>query len=486
MRDMVLVLNFDDVSSRAVTRKLRSERVLCKIVPGDISLEEIQEQDPSGLLLAGSTTGEAPLGLDGRILQSGLPILALGDAAVLLLSALEGTAGDKVMEGAMAPLQYHKSPLLEGLEDGERFIPCLREIALPELVDPICRSGEIIIGFAHESLPLYGLQFEVEQNDLEGTLLLRNFALSICHCTTWWDDDAFVARAVEEIGRVVGDEGTAVCAMTGGLDSGVSALLAFKALGSRLKCIFVDTGLLRQKEGDQFISFYRDAIGMDITRVDAQDRFLAVLRGIEDPTEKRRVIGETIQQIIREEKAKLGVFNAVISGTSYHDIMFNHQRGPRPALSDSIPMIEPVRELFKDEIRRIGDYLGIPMDMLSRQPFPGSGLALRILGEVTKDRLETLRAIDAIFREELQESGAAKRLWQYFAVLCPMPGDPQGAVICLRSVQYASDSGQAYAARLPYDVIETVVEKAMQQRPEVRRVVYDLTPSRSYTGVEWQ
>ncbi len=485
MRDMVLVLNFDDISSRAVTRKLRSERILCKIVPGDISLEEIQAQDPSGLLLAGSTAGEAPLGLDGRIMQSGLPILALGDAAALLLSALEGTPGEKTIEGAVAPLQYARVPLLEDLEDGERYISCARDFTLPELVDPICRSGDIIIGFAHESLPLFGLQFEVEQNDPEGSLLLRNFALSICHCTTWWDDDAFVARAVEEIDRVVGD-GTAVCAMTGGVDSGVGALLAYKALGSRLKCIFVDTGLLRAQEGDNFIAFYRDTIGMDITRVYAQDRFLSVLRGIEDPQEKRRVIGETIQQILQEEKEKLGVFDAAISGTSFHDIMFNQQSGPRPVLSNSIPVIEPVRELFKDEIRRIGDYLGIPAALIAQQPFPGSGLALRILGEVTLERLQTLRAVDAIFCDALQQAGLTKRLWQYFAVLCPMPGDAQGAVICLRSVQSASDSGQAYAARLPYDVVEAVVEKAMEQRPEVRRVVYDLTPSRSYTGVEWQ
>lgn len=484
MRDMLLVLNFDDVSSRAITRKLRSERIFGKIVPGDIPLEEVKAQAPSGLLLAGGVNGETPLGLDGRILQSGLPVLALGDAAALLLSALGGTAGEAVSRGAVSALAYGECPLLEGLEDGERFLPCIREFSLPEGMQPVCLSEERVIGFAHESLPLYGMQFEVEQNDPEGALLLRNFALSICRCTTWWDDDAFVTRAVEEIGRVVGD-GSAVCAMTGGLDSGVSALLAFKALGSRLKCIFVDTGLLREREGDQFIAFYRDTIGMDITRVNAQDRFLEALRGIVEPREKRRVIGETIQQILWEEKEKLGQFRAVISGTSYHDIMFGMKGAPRPALSDSAPVIEPVRELFKEDVRRIADYLGLPVDMLSRQSFPGSGLASRIMGEVTLERLQTLRAVDAIFRREARESGAAKRLWQYFAVLFPMPGDEQGAVICLRAVQAASESNQAYAARLAYDVMEAVVEKAMKERPEVRRVVYDLTPS-TYAGVEWQ
>lgn len=483
MRDMVLVLNFDDAASRAVTRKLRSERVLCKIVPGDASLEEVQEQAPLGLVLAGGVTGEAPIGLDGRLLQASMPLLALGDTAGLLLSALGGSTGETMLQETVAGVEYSDCPLLEGIENGERLLLCAREMMLPQQIKPICSAQQITLGFAHEELPLYGVQFQVEQNDLEGALMLRNFALNICGCTTWWDDDAFVARAVEEIGRVVGD-GTAVCAMTGGLDSGVSALLAFKALGHRLKCIFVDTGLLRDHEGDDFIAFYRDAIGMDITRVYAQNRFAEALRGVIDPDEKRRIIGLTMQEILSEEKSKLGAFSALIRGTSYNDIMFG-KCDRRPALSDTVPVIEPVRELFKDEIRRIGDYLGMPQDIISRQPFPGSGLALRILGEVTLDRLQTLRAADAIFRSELANSGAAKRLWQYFAVLCPVPGDETGSVICLRAV-HASERSQAYAARLPYDVMEAVVDRAMKERPEIRRVVYDLTPSSNYAGVEWQ
>ncbi|MBE5781809.1 MAG: hypothetical protein E7329_00675 [Clostridiales bacterium] len=483
MRDMVLVLNFDDAASRAVARKLRSERVFCKIVPGDISLEEIRDQSPLGLLLAGGVSGEAPIGMDGRILQSGLPLLALGDTSVLLLTALGGTVGEIAVENTVLTLSNGKSPLLEDVEEGERLLPCARVMTLPQTVQPICWADDLLIGFAHEILPLYGLQIEVEANDPEGTLLLRNFALTICGCTTWWDEDSFVARAVEEINRVVGD-GTAVCAMTGGLDSGVSALLAFKALGHRLKCIFVDTGLLRDREGDDFISFYRDAIGLDIIRVHAQGRFLEALRGITDPDEKRRAIGLTMQEILSEEKEKLGHFDALIRGTSYNDIMFG-KGDRRPALSDAVPVIEPVRELFKDEIRRVGDYLGLPQDILSRQPFPGSGLALRILGEVTQERLATLRAVDSIFRNELVSSGMAKRLWQYFAVLSPMPGDEKGVVVSLRAV-HASENSLAYAARLPFDVLETVVDQVRQSRPEVRRVVYDLTPSSNYAGIEWQ
>ena len=482
MRDMVLVLNFDDGSSRAVTRKLRAERVQSIIVPGSIPLEEIQAQDPLGLILAGSPGGDVPAGLDSRLFALGIPVLALGGAAALMLTALGGSVGEAELRGAMASLICQPSPLTEGIETAERLLPCARDFRLPDQVVPLCQAQEIIVGFRHESLPFYGLQFEVEPVDPEGSLMLKNFALNVCSCTAWWDDDAFVDQAIEEIRRVT-DGGKAVCAMTGGLDSGVSALLAFKALGDHLKCIFVDTGLLRAQEGDAFMAYYRDQLGMDILRVNAAERFLQALEGLSEPEEKRRAIGETLQAVLNEEKGRLGHFDALIRGTSYNDIMTGASAN-QPVLCDSVPVIEPVRELFKEEIRRVGDYLGIPPDILSRQPFPGSGLALRIMGQVTPQRLQILREADAIFRSELQRSGAVKRLWQYFAVLSPMPGE-DGMVVCLRAV-HASERTQACAARLPYDLVENVVDRILRSQPEVRRVVYDLTPSSNYAGIEWQ
>ena len=482
MRDMLLVLNFDNDGSRAITRKLRSERVFCKIVPGNISLEEIKAQEPLGLLLAGGVSGQTPAGLDSRIPAADIPVLALGDAAGLLLSLLGGTVGDIAYQGAVMPVSYTDCALLAGMESGERMLPCVREFHLPEQARPLASAQETVIGFAHESLPLYGAQLQIEQNDPESSLILKNFALNICGCTTWWDDDAFVTRAVEEISRAAGS-GRVVCAMTGGLDSGVSALLAHKALGNRLKCIFVDTGLLRAREGDEFIAFYRDEIGLDITRISAQDRFLDALRGVKEPAEKRRVIIRLIQDILREEEEKLGPISALVRGTSCNDILYSGG-ALSPALGDQVPLIEPLRELFKNEIRQIADFLGIPADMISRQPFPGSGLALRIMGEVTEERLTTLRAADALFRGELLRSNAAKRLWQYFAVLIPMPDCEEKSVICLRAVQ-AAESSRTYAARLPYDVMETVTDLILRDQKSVGRVTYDLTPAFKYSGVEW-
>ena len=483
MRDQVLVLNFNDAASRAVARKLRAERVLCKIVPGNAALEDIREQDPLGLLLAGGTAGTEIIGLDQRILKMGLPVLALGDAAASLLKFLGGEAGPTVLEGTMARLSCRDVPLLRELDGVERLLPRARALLLPTDVLPLCQAQDTVIAFGHESLPLFGIQFEVEAVDPDGTQLLKNFALGICCCTPWWDDDAFAARAVEEIRRVVGG-GRAACAMTGGLDSGVSALLAFKALGSQLKCLFVDTGLLRENEAADFMAFYRDQVGMDIVCIQARERFLHALAGKITPEEKRRAIGDTLQSVLNENREGLGPFDVLIRGTSYHDIMFGSGE-KRPVLDDTAPVIEPVRELFKDEVRRVGDFLGIPGDLMSRQPFPGGGLALRILGEATEERIAILRRADAIFRSEIQRSGASRRLWQYFAVLCPLPEEEGGAVICLRAV-HATEQSLAYAARLPYDVTESATERIMREVPQVRRVVYDLTPSSHYTGIEWQ
>ena len=482
MRDMVLVLNFHDTASRAITRKLRSERVLCKIVPGNISPEEILAMDPMGLVLAGGENAPS-LPVHENLFSVDLPLLATGSTALLLLEALGGKCLGPAEESGLMDIEYRHPLLFRDVENGFRMMKNLQNLSLPGSVNAIGSAEGHIISFAHSQKPLFGYLPEMEQTDMDASLMLKNFAVDICGCTTWWDDDAFVTRAIEEIRRIAGD-GTAVCAMTGGLDSGVSALLGFRALGKRMKGIFVDTGLLRKNEVTSFLTFYREQLGMDILFICARERFFQVLQGVTDPNEKRRVIGETIQQVLNEEKGRLGEYHALIAGTSFNDIMFGKSQ-KRPVLSEDVPLMEPVRDLFKDEIRRIGNYLGIPQDLLSRQPFPGSGLALRIMGEATQRRVITLRAADNIFREEVLSAHAEKKLWQYFAMLSPLPGEEDKAVILLRAVQ-ASDQNTAYAARLPYDVMENTTRRILETLPDVRRVVYDLSPSSNYSGIEWQ
>lgn len=480
MRDMLLVLDLDHLAARTVARKLRSERICCRIVPMDTSAEALKAEEAIGIVLAGGTA--LPEGAScAAALSLGVPVLALTSAAALLCEAMGGKAGAKVLDNSLAAVSFDDCPLLDGLETGERMIACLRALSLPDGAKSIARADEqndAPFAFSDASGRLFGVQMDMELHDPDSTRLMTNFALNVCGCTAWWDEDAFVLRSVQEIKRVVGD-GAAMCAMTGGLNSGVSALLAFKALGARFHGVFVDTGLLRENEADAFMRFYHDRMGLDITRVNAQQRFLTALECVVDPDKKKEIIGTLLEEILGAERAKIENLSAVVTGTSYSDVFLGETRQD----DASLVRIEPLRDLFKDEIRQVGEYLGMPADIISSQPFPGSGLALRILGAVDADKLRVLRRADAIFREEVAASGQGKKLWQHFAVLSVLDGADDA--ICLRAV-HASDGAPAYAARLPYDLLETVTGRILKECPEVRRVVYDMTPSGHYTGIEWQ
>lgn len=490
MRDMVLILSFDGTNGRSVARKLRAERVYCKIVPADIALEEVKNQEPLGLILAGGSQGASSLpGFQQELLELGLPVLALGDAAAAVCGLLGGQASDSYLEQSAAPVSYQAElPLFEEVAEGERMMIFVRPLTLTESLTPVAWARDAVIGFAHQEKRLYGLQFQVEQNDPDGIMILANFAQKICGCTPWWDSAAFIQRAVDEIRRVVG-EGTALCAISGGVDSGVCAMLGHKAIGTRLKCIFVDTGLLRKGDGDFVMSFYRDVLGLNIVRVDAADRFLRELSGIVDSERKSQIVMRLLQEILNAEVAKTPDVNVLLQGTNYSDYAISPLTDEPIAMgmrSRKAIMVEPVRELFKDEIRRVGEEMGMPLEITSRQPFPGAGLALRILGDVSSQRLQVLREADFIFLEEVAQSGQGKRLWQHFAVLSDMAlGGLSGMAICLRAV-HASEGSAALAARLPFDLLERVANRILKTIPQVVRVVYDLTPSKSLSGIEWQ
>ncbi|MCQ2453193.1 MAG: hypothetical protein MJ136_01230 [Clostridia bacterium] len=484
MQDMVLIINFDDSSSRAIARSLRAERIYCRIVSASVTENEIAAAAPMGLILSGAPAGAAAEpAFDPAACQ--LPVLALGAAAVPLARALGAEVQQTALCDKIGHVRFLSSPLTRNLEDCDRLLSAVRRLRLPSGVEQIAECEGEVIGFADTTRQLYGMQYTMESNDTDGMSLLMGFVTGVCGCSRWWDYEAFVQGAVEDIRSKVGD-GRALCSMTGGLDSGVSALLAHKALGDRLQCVFIDTGLMRDREGERFLTFYRDQMGLNICHVHAEERFLQALKGVRDPQEKKAIIGDVLQRVLDETLANLGQFSCVIRGTICTEVMNGTGQNKRPVIYPDLPRIEPLRELFKSEVREAGSYMGMPAEVVVKQTFPGSGLALRVLGEVTPARLQTLRAADAIFTDELNTAGQLKRVRQHFCLLMELPGSSTRSVIVLKAVNIVEGAQQYYPARLPADLLERVTTRILHDRPEVEHVLYDLTASETTGRVEWQ
>lgn len=488
MQDLVVLVNLDGTACRIITRKLRAEHYYCRIVAADASLEDVLAQQPRGVILAGGSQGEAAeLPLLVQLMKSGLPVLALGDAALSACEALGGTLSEKATEPCVVSVQLINAPeLFEEVEDGERYLPACRTLTMdaPE-VEVIAQAEQGVLGFRVTQQPVWALALQIERNDMYSTRLLTNFCQNLCGCTPWWNNKAFVDRAQEEIRAACGADGHALCAISGGVDSGVCAMLGHMAIGHRLHCIFVDTGLLREGESERVMTFYRDQMGLNVQRIDASGEFLSALEGLTLPVDKEAVIFRLLRSILNRAAATLPDMRVLIQGTTYSDEQPDCDF-PLEKPNAQVQLIEPVRELFKDEIRRVGEELGMPAAMTQRQPFPGSGLALRVLAEVTPERLALLRDADWMFRQEIYESNLSKRLWQYFASLAPnpVPGE-DGYVVTLRAVQ-ASEGAGAMPARLPSDLLERVSQQIREKYPEVIRVLYDLTPSKRYSQVDWR
>lgn len=483
MRDMVVLLNLDNSACCAVAKKLRSEHLYCKILPGQATVEEVLAQEALGVLLCGASRGEpAEIGEMSRLARCGLPVLALGDAALSLCQHLGGTVTRDPLAAQVRPVYFSgDGNLLRDVQDGERYLParCTLHLNAGEAVT-IARTESGAVGFRQMDRPIYGLAFEPEQNDPDGTQLLINFCHHICGCTLWWSSQAFVARATQEIERLAGG-GEAICAVSGGVDSAVCALLGNMALGHRLHCIYVDTGLMRQGESDRVMDYFQNQVGLNIKRINAAEDFLAALQGATKAEEKQRVVFSLLRTILRREVALLPNVRLILQGTNFADTLDSEPTSPLAMTGAKIRLVEPVRELFKDEIRAVGQEMQLPASICRRQPFPASGLALRVTGEVCAEQLRVLREADAFFCQEIEAAGLNKRLFQYYATLSGAVGD--GCIITLRAVQVAGGS-TAVASRLPNDLLERVTGRVLENLPEVRRVVYDLTPSRSFT--EWR
>ena len=449
-------------------RKLRAERICCRIVRWDISAEEIEKEAPNGLLLC-SASDATPVGIHPDVLSFNGPILALGSSSAALNQALGGECGMYSPLTGMTEVRYSECPLLDQLESGQRLLRGVIPMRLPADAQVIATIGaeQMAIGFSLGEQRRFGLQVELEQHDPDTTRLLTNFAMNICGCTAWWDDEAFVRDATDSIRRAAG-EGNALCLLTGGLYSSVAALLAARAIGNRLTCYYVDTGLSQDNHDEWFFDFFQQKTGISIIFEDHRDRFLQALKGIRDQTGKREAVDSMMAVIRRDIQRTVPLLNAVVRGHSYDD----DSGDGSAALRAGVICAEPLKDLFIDEVRQIGRYLGMPENILSRQAIPTAGLALNIRGEVTVERLNLLHTADNIFRQNMEEGNQARRLSAYYTALEP---DADGYTITLHAIT-ASDLGLSRAARVPFDILENTTESIRSACPGVHRVMYSLTP----------
>jgi GMP synthase (glutamine-hydrolysing) len=517
-REAVAILDFGSQYSQLIARRVREAHVYCELYPYDAPAREVLALRPRGFILSGGPSsvyeGDAPL-LPGYVLESGLPVLGICYGMQLLAHNLGGrVAAAQRREYGPALLQV-KDPdcplfaelplaLQVWMSHGDRIEAMPRGFAVVAQTE-----NSPIAALAHHGRRLYGLQFHPEViHTPRGTDIIRNFLYQVCALRGTWTPSHFVSEAVAAIRQQVG-EGQVVCGLSGGVDSAVVATLVHRAVGEQLTCVFVDHGMLRQGEPEQVIRTFEREQGMRLVAVHAIEEYLDELAGITDPEEKRRIIGARFVRIFEREADRLGQFDYLAQGTIYpdviesagtgrpgaHRIKTHHNVGGLPE-DMQLALVEPLRFLFKDEVRAVGTELGLPDAIVRRQPFPGPGLAVRILGEVTWERLETLRAADAILTEELDNAGLLRQhegggTAQSFAVLLPVrsvgvmgDGRTYANVVALRAVT-TDDFMTADWARLPYDLLARVSNRIVNEVPGVNRVVYDIS-SKPPATIEWE
>ncbi|MCI0483649.1 MAG: glutamine-hydrolyzing GMP synthase [candidate division NC10 bacterium] len=511
MTDKILILDFGSQTTQLIARRVRECRVYCEILPCTAPIQLIRQHSPKGIILSGSPASvydrDAPL-LDREVLALERPVLGICYGMQVLAHLLGGKVdAAQAREYGRAALRIDDaSDLLAGL--GPETVAWMshgdRILALPPEWAAIAHTENApYAAMRHRSRPWYAVQFHPEViHTPKGRQILENFVLRISGCAPTWTMRSFIEKAVEGIRETVGGE-RVLCALSGGVDSSVVALLVHKAIGDRLVSVFVDNGLLRRGEAEEVLRTFREHLKLQVVAVDASDRFLRALKGVTDPEEKRKIIGAEFVQVFEEEAQRLGRFAFLAQGTLYPDVIESQQvRGPSATIKThhnvgglpgtmTFRLIEPLRDLFKDEVREVGKNLGLPEAILWRQPFPGPGLAVRVLGEVTKERLETLRAADAIVDEELRRAGLTRGLWQGFAVLLPVKsvgvmGDARTYenVVGLRAVT-SEDGMTADWARIPFEILGLISNRIINEVRGVNRVVYDIS-SKPPSTIEWE
>lgn len=508
MRETILVLDFGGQYNQLIARRVRDLAVYAEILPYDVTLERIKEYSPIGIIFTGgpsSVTDDNAPKCDARLFDTGIPILGICYGSQLMGSVLGGHVKRAAnREYGKTNIQYDtECPLFTGLKsESVCWMSHTYYVDTPPERFNVCASTEScrVAAFCDVGRGLYGVQFHPEVVHTQyGNEILRNFLYRICRATGGWTMENYVDTAVAEIKRRVGD-GRVLLGLSGGVDSSVAAVLLDKAIGKQLTCIFVDHGLLRKDEARQVREVFMDAYDMNLICVDASRRFITKLEGVTEPESKRKIIGEEFIRVFEEEAIKLGKVDFLAQGTIYPDVIesgkghaavikSHHNVGGLPDHVDFDEIIEPLRDLFKDEVRALGETMNMPRHIVWRQPFPGPGLAIRIIGDVTDEKISLLQDADAIFTYELERSGID--VWQYFAVLTGMRsvgvmGDERtyDYTIALRAVT-SVDGMTADWARIPYDVMEKISNRIINEVPHVNRIVYDVT-SKPPATIEWE
>jgi GMP synthase (glutamine-hydrolysing) len=508
----VVILDFGAQYSQLIARRVREANVYSEILPHDAPWSEIAKREPAAIILTGgpeSTLAPGAPGIDPQVFASGVPILGICYGMQLIARDLGGrlVRSQHREFGAATLAVSASSPLFEGIPETSRAWMSHGDTVLappPGFEIAAHTPACAVAGMGDARRGIYGVQFHPEVVHTEaGRRVISNFLHRVAGIPPAWKMESFVETTIAEIRARVGT-GRVICALSGGVDSAVAATLVARAIGEQLTCIFVDTGLLRAGEGDAVVAAFRDVLHLNVIRVDAKSRFLERLDGVIDPEEKRIRIGHEFIAIFEEEARKLPGVEFLVQGTLYpdviesktpdskagHKIKSHHNVGGLPETM-ALRLVEPLRALFKDEVRAVGRVLGLPAAVVERQPFPGPGLAVRVLGAITAERLETVRAADKIVTEEIEAAPLSPRPWQYFAVLTPLQsvgvmgdGRTYANLVAVRAIT-SEDGMTADWARLPHDLLERISTRIVNEVPGVNRIAYDIT-SKPPATVEWE